>query len=316
MNLSVTLFQRINWTRYGLKTITVDEAIDMIRQGTYLIDDSQRTGVRCTLQEMTYYLQHLPSDADIQDCKIQYLPAVSFNGVYDDGIKVYSNVTAIDFDHIPSQEEYTNLYMRLMSTPCVRNIYRTPSGRGLKALILHDNPDSSMHKNLYEQLLVMFQTPFIKTDSSCKDLSRRNYLCFDPDVWTNPSPKPYHFTYVPSLDPIPQTSRMNPENLDVTGLSDASVMNLLKSRCRRFHPEYLIEGARRNGVYWFGTQSAKAGVECQFGLDYVTHLYLSDEIGLTYGNEFTEKEITDNYMSGYYDEEYDANFRENLKPKK
>lgn len=316
MKLSVTLFQRIDWVRYGLKTITVDEAIDMIRQGTYLIDDSQRTGVRCTLQEMTYYLQHLPSDADIQDSKIQYLPAVSFNGVYDDGIKVYSNITAIDFDHIPSQEEYTNLYQRLMATPCVRNIYRTPSGKGLKALILHDNKNPAHHGNLYRQLLVMFQTPFIKTDSSCKDLSRRNYLCFDPDVWTNPAPEPYHFTYVPSLDPIPQTSRVNPENLDVTGLSDASVMNLLKSRCRRFHPEYLIEGARRNGVYWFGTQSAKAGVECQFGLDYVTHLYLSDEIGLTYGNEFTEKEITDNYMSGYYDEEYDANFRENLKPKK
>ena len=316
MKSNVTLFQRINWTRYGLKTITVDEAIEMIRTGTSVIVD-HKTDVVCTLQEMTYYLQHLPfGGGNIQELKQQYLPAVSFNGVYQEGIIEYSNVTAIDFDHIPSQEEFTNLYLRLRSTPCVRNIYRTPSGRGLKALILHDNNNPAHHGNLYRQLLVMFQTPFIKTDSSCQDLSRRNYLCFDPDVWTNPAPIPYHFNYIPGLDPMPQTSRMNPENLDITGLSDASVMNLLKSRCRRFHPEYLVEGARRNGVYWFGTQAAKAGVDYEYGLDFITHLYLSDEIGLTNGNEFTEKEIIENYTNGYDAENYDHNFRENLKPKK
>ena len=52
-------------------------------------------------------------------------------------------------------------------------------------------------------------------------------------------------------------------------------MCMLKGRCKRFHPDYLIEGARRDGVYWFGTQSTKAGVDYQYGLDYVKKLYQS-----------------------------------------
>ena len=98
--------------------------------------------------------------------------------------------------------------------------------------------------------------------------------------------------------------------------SDASIMNMLKSRCRRFHPDYLVEGARRDGVYWFGTQAAKAGVEYLFGLEYVKKLYQSEEITLTRGGAFTEDEITENYTNGYGAENYDEDYRKGFSIKK
>ena len=319
MNL-ITLFGRINWTTYGLRTITVEEAIGIIRDGTYVIDDRARSGMTGTLRDITIQIQQLPDGIELQPIKEQFLPAVSFNGVYRNGIVKYSNVTALDFDHIPSQEDYTDLYNRLMATPCVNWIYRTPSGHGLKALVLHDNTDPGMHSNMYQQLMQMFQTPYIKTDPKCKDLSRRNYLCYDPDVWTNPSPVPYHFSYDVAFDTTTpsnnvhiikqtkQTTRTKP--VIANGLpSDASVMSMLKGRCKRFHLEYLREGWRRDGAFWFGTQASKAGIDYQYGLDYVQALYHSNEIVLTKGCAFTEEEVNENYSNGFDNETYDEEYR-------
>lgn len=323
----ITLFGRINWTTYGLKTITVQDAIDIIKDGTLFIDDTARSGTKGTLRDITLRIQQQLNGTNIQLLKNQFLPAVTFNGVYNNGIVEYSGVTALDFDHIPSQEKFTDLYKRLMATPCVGWIYRTPSGRGLKALILHDNTDYRMHDNMYKQLMHKFKTPYIKTDSKCKDLSRRNYLCYDPDVWTNPSPIPYHFIYNPAYDTLTrkthhsngarQVHEILTKQVIADGLpSDASIMNLLKSRCKRFHPEYLTEGARRDGVYWFGTQASKAGVNYQYGLDYVQKLYRSNEITLVRGDKFTEDEVIENYTNGYKTEIYDEEYRKSFNLKK
>lgn len=310
-NLNITLFGRINWLSFGSRTISVDDAIKIIREGTYYIDDTARSGMCGTLRDITEQIQHLPEGTDLQPIKEQFLPAVSFNGVYSNGIVQYSCVTALDFDHIPSQEAYTDLYLRLMKTPYVRNIYRTPSGRGLKALVLHDNQDPSKHNDLYQQLMRMFQTPYIKTDPKCADLPRRNYLCYDPDVWSNPNPIGYHYIPTAAIMNTACAKNISKPNIKKSNdtLSDASIMNLLKSRCRRYHPDYLCEGARRDGVFWFGTQASKAGVDYDYGLEYVIRLYGSSEIRLTKGGSFTTDEIKENYNNGYEMESYDEDFR-------
>lgn len=319
MNKYVTLFGRINWTTYGLKKIHIMDAVEIIRNGTFCVDDRTRSGIYCTLACITEYIQKLPPEVDIQPIKAGLLPAVSFNGVYNNGIVEYSSITALDFDHIPSQNEYTDLYRCLMATPCVGWIFRTPSGRGLKALVVHDNTNPDMHSNMYQQLMNMFRTSYIKADPKCKDLSRRSYLCYDPDVWNNPSVVPYHFIYDKSYDvPMAGTKAyktksipfVNFKQLEINDYpSDASIMNLLKSRCRRFKPYCLHEGWRRDGVYWFGTQAAKAGVDYGYGLTFVVNLYKSDEITLSKGGKFTDDEIFENYTNGYKTETFDETFR-------
>ena len=325
MNNKITLFARINWATYGLKTMTVQDAINIIRDGTYFINDTKRSGMSGSLKDITEQIQCQPDGVDLQAVKAQFLPAVSFNGVYNNGVVKYSNVTALDFDHIPSQEAYSDLYGRLMATPCVGWVYRTPSGKGLKALVIHDNTAPDMHTNMYMQLMDMFKTPYIATDPKCKDLNRRNYLCYDPTVWTNPSPVPYHFEYDAKFDIKPlssctkgKTTFTSHTKSDIAdGLpSDASVMCMLKSRCKRFHPDYLKEGARRDGVYWFGTQASKAGVDYDYGLEFVSDLYNSTEITLTRGGAFTDSEIEENYANGYDSESYDESFREGFRVKR
>ena len=319
-NSKITLFGRINWTTYGLRTITVQEAISIIRDGDYRIYNKDYN-ITFSLREITEYLQYKANVNSLQLLKEHFLPAVSFNGVYNNGIIEYSNVTALDFDHIPSQKEYTELYLRLRATPCVGWIYRTPSGKGIKAIVLHDNDNPLLHTNMYQLLMYMFQTPYIKTDQKCKDLSRRNYLCYDPDVWTNPSPIPYHFCYDTRFDTSYSTSCVHNRNnsaytvqrikpiITIGGPSDTSIINMLKSRCKRFHPDYLKEGARRDGVFWFGTQMAKAGVDYAQGLEFVNELYQSNEITLTRGGAFTEEEIIENFTNGYDAETYNEQYR-------
>lgn len=324
MNLNVNLYKRINWLKYNVQTISIDEAIDIIRAGSYLIDDSKQSGWVGRLSTITEAIQKLPIGTNLQPIKAQFLPAVSFNGVFLDGkiLQQYSNITAMDFDHIPSQEAYNELYYKLAETPCVRNIFRTPSGRGLKALVMHDNLDPDKHGNLYTQLLAMFATPYVKTDSSCRDLTRRNYLCYDPFVWTNPNPIPFHYVYNAAFDAVLQTDkdkqsdqttkapvqRVKPSNVD-TSISDKSIMYILRSICRNKHKEFFQEGHRRYGVYWFGNVTGKAGVDYDYGLDFVKELYQSNEVE----GDFPESEIVDNYSKGYDNEPYDECYRQSFK---
>ncbi len=324
MNLDVSLFTFINWVK-NPTNMTVDEVISIIKSKNYPIVFGDKI---LFLDDVTDMIRQA-SPQDRQTMKFRYLPAVSFNGIYDNGIVQYSNVTALDFDHIPSQEAFSELYSRLMATPCVRSIYRTPSGVGLKAIILHDNVDPSMHGNLYEQLLRMFQTPFTKADSSCRDLSRRNYLCYDGDAWSNPSPVAFHFEYDKSLDPVLHknsitTPAPKPEPVSTVwyspvlpgdALSDASIMNILKKRCEMFHPNYFYEGSRRDGVFWFGTQASRAGVDHDYGLNFVKKLYNSDKIKITKGGVFSDKEVEENFNNGYSKGEYDESFRMSFKSK-
>ena len=117
----------------------------------------------------------------------------------------------MDFDKIKSYGEMEHLRNRLIKTPCVCCVFVTPSGKGLKALVLHDNTDPAMHEDLYEQLLQKFNVA--SKDKSCKDLARRNYLSYDPNIWTNPNPVPYH--YVPSTKTtiqVQQVMQTQPKN--------------------------------------------------------------------------------------------------------
>lgn len=310
---TISYFERINWLD-NTKAITIDEAMDIIRSGDLEL------GVTCpnenfSLKYITAYIHYLrnhPKEMDIQTCKLQFLPAVCINGIWHDNQLVeYSGITAMDFDHIGSTE-YMRIHDILKSIHCVRNIFRTPSGEGLKAIVAHDNSDPEKHGDLYAQLLELFsKTTGVMPDTSCKDLKRRHYLCYDPDVWTNPNTIPFH--YVPSLDYTDRVLEHKEKSsvaVDVDcSISDRSVLYMLKSRCRRFHPEYLIEGHRRNGVFWFGCMCGKAGVDYDTGVNFVIDLFKGDEIRLIAGNNIDQIEIEDNFKSGYMREDYDDEFR-------
>lgn len=132
---------------------------------------------------------------DAKDKAKLSLPLVCWNGVFSSrgktGISTYSSYTALDFDKISGDKRMVELREWLKTIDCVYAIFTTPSGNGLKAIILHDNLYPVYHYNMYKRLLTMFDCPEI--DDKTTDIGRGNFLSFDHNVWINPNVVPFHF---------------------------------------------------------------------------------------------------------------------------
>ena len=129
------------------------------------------------------------------------LPNITVNGVFpyrcDDGIAVYNQVTALDFDHIPTSEMLQVREM-LIRNPLTHYLFTSPSGNGYKVLVKHDNVRIEFHWNLYAHLLQIFgNIPY--TDKGVHDLSRATFLSYDGESYFNPLSECFHFEYAPNI---------------------------------------------------------------------------------------------------------------------
>ncbi len=207
----------------------------------------------------------------MQNMKYRLLPAVAFNGTFSEiketGIETYSQITALDFDHVCDME---GLKARLTGCAHVFCVFTTPSGNGLKTLVLHDNTDPSKHRDMYEQLLSMFSEA--SQDPSCKDLARRNYLCYDPNVWINQNVVPYH--YVPSVPqqvsnhPFPISNNPSQSNQGV--VSGKRILDVMIATWKKKHPEAWVEGNRASGIFKFACMLCRWGVDISLVKDRFT----------------------------------------------
>ncbi len=261
-NTTITLAQRIEWTKFSLRAVTIDEVLDFIRIGMYSLSD-QRLG-NYTLKDITEAIR-LQADETIQnEWKRLYVPVVTFNGEWDGHrISTYSNVTAFDFDHISSECEMQATMAKLKSLPYVLAIFRTFKKFRFKALILHDNSDATKHREMYEQVMGLFDLS--QLDISCKDLSRKTYLAWDEEIWITPSPQPYHFIPVVGNSPV-----VNP-NINIQfgkkPKSPQSIVNILMSSWKKNHQEYWQRGHRANSVFKCACQLCEYGVPKDMALE-------------------------------------------------
>jgi hypothetical protein len=176
--------------------------------------------------------------------------------------------------------------MMLMKDSCVYAIYTTPSGSGLKAIIIHDNLSPDYHGELYEQLLGKYLISTI--DTSVSDLSRGNYICYDPDIYINYNPNPYHFSHNPAYIPKPKPkslcsragSAYDIGNLrlmlgfkhPIGNKSDKSIINILNA-CWKNQPDRWRVGNRKNSVFQAASELCNAGVNIDRALDYLVNEY-------------------------------------------
>lgn len=237
------------------------------------------------LISITQKIQQETNHDKQNDLKFHYLPCVLYNGVFskksDVGLLEYSHITAMDFDNFDSIETMRYIRVRLEATPCVIAVFVTPSGKGLKALVIHDNDNPAYHKELYKQLLKKFQIQDAVNDSSCCDLSRGNYICYDPTIWIRTeNVVPYHFEHAPNHTTSHKTTS---GVVDVVELkkkvetrfdsmakvkSDSSIINIMNSAWRK-KPELWMEGNRANSVFSMASQLCKFGVDIDAAIDYL-----------------------------------------------
>ena len=290
----ITISARIS-TPNILKDVEINEVLAMIKNGVCYNQD---------LREVTAFIQS-QSNHDVQNqLKLQYLPVALFNGTFSyknsAGLKEYSNFTAMDFDGFASEQDLQNAGYRLCITPCVYSVFRTPSGGGLKAIVMHDNDNPAYHKELYEQLLQKFDIP--STDKSVSDIARGNYLCYDPDLWLNENCTPYHFVHDPQY-----TTRVIPSRshgtLDKATLkqalsllkplskkSDESIINILNAKWKK-DPLRWREGNRANSIFNSASELCRAGVGIDKSIDYLIDSYKPTGMN--------EKEIEYQAVRGY-----------------
>ena len=263
MDSYITLAHRINHTRYNLSYPTLSRVTGMIRDGNMVLCDNQYG--KYTLAQAIEHIRKQPEN-EMQYWKARLLPAVAYNGTFSEidstHLISYSNVTAMDFDHIGTQDEMTGLRNWLIKTPCVLCVFVTPGGRGVKALILHDNTDPDRHRDLYAQLLDKFNVA--GKDSACKDMARRNYLSYDPDIWMNPNPVTFH--YIPTVRAQGKVIQPHAERK----VSDKSIINIINSLWKKNNPEYWKEGNRAESIFKLACLMCKWGVDESLAIGYFT----------------------------------------------
>ena len=189
----VSLFSRITDVNQP-KEYDVDKLLEIIRDDTYFHLKLKVEAVRSA------------GTKDEKNRKKALLPVATWNGTFKSRHKnectIYSSYTALDFDHI-GVDDMPDFVRWLQGFPCVYACFVTPGGTGYKAIILHDNCEPLYHYDLYGQLVKLFDCPWI--DKSTTDLARGNYLSYDPDLWKNPTPVPFHFVPGTPEPVIPNT---------------------------------------------------------------------------------------------------------------
>lgn len=245
-----------------------------------------RVGDWCKIKSKILKLQAVQDKNEFDTLK-RRLPVITWNGVFThrdaSGCSVYSSFTALDFDHVNNLDECKHW---LQTFPCVYAYFKTPSGKGLKAIILHDNRNKANHADLYSQLLKIFNG--YGCDTSTSDLGRGNYLSYDPDLWINPNVQP--FQYEPSE--VIQQPKLNAQtvvkgdkgepiliqNDDYTSfflqrlsmeiLTDESIINMLRKKWT----QQSLDRGRNNTAFTYAGILCKAGVEQSKALSFIIEL--------------------------------------------
>ena len=262
----ISLFNRITDINHP-EEYDIDKVLDIIKTGSYYHVAGKVDAVR-----------KAKTKEEKEKAKMK-LPAVTWNGTFKtknrSDLIHYSSFTALDFDHI-QPEKMDGFGKWLQSFQCVYAYYITPSGKGYKAIILHDNYEPLYHYDLYNQLLKLFDCPEI--DKSTTDLARGNFLSYDPNLWKNPDPEPFHFVPSTSEPVIPETvteTIIRDEAGNEILMEDGSyVANFLNRLIREVVSDDSI--IRILGSIWTGkslangrnnTAMSYAGVLCKAGVE-------------------------------------------------
>jgi hypothetical protein len=165
---------------------TAAEFLAQIANGTYELE------IDCIRDAL------MNEDTDeAQRQKIQ-LPAVTWSGSFSqrraDALLAHTGILCVDIDHIDSFDDTSKLQQRIGADPHTAAVFRSPSGCGLKVLVLASPAptNDSEHKKLFSLVERHFlDTYSLPIDPACKDVSRLCFLSCDPQMIVNDAPVPF-----------------------------------------------------------------------------------------------------------------------------
>lgn len=272
----------------------IDRLLDIIKTGKYQMKKSEKESR--SLPDVIAEIRSL-SDHEAQNrLKREWLPVACINGTFkykhDHGLDTYSSFLALDFDGFTSDHEMTEAKEALKAYPYIYAIFDTPSGKGIKAIVIHDSATPAHHWNLYTQVMNACRLP--QTDSSVCDLSRGQFFSYDPNLWVAPSPVPFHFEYDDTLQPLESAQDktvivgspkdMVSQQLDIWTanflhdlwnklLTDDAIIARLDKHWTEKRPEYFMQGKRHTSMLTMAGTLCKAGIAKEKTETYLTSRY-------------------------------------------
>ena len=226
------------------------------------------------------------ADHDKQnELKVKLLPVFCFSGVFsersDSKLIHMSPIICLDLDSVNDMEAEKD---RLKNNyPYVLSIFTSPTGTGLKVLVLHDLTDSTHHKALYGELgsaMGLNGRTDLKFDLSCSNVSRACFLSADPKLWLNKNAVPYHF--------VPQTTSITPPSIPTTATKDMvfpalSLTDYMEIRKKIQDSHTLFEGhysmypgCRNKNLYILASFFRYDGIPEDIATNYLVAYYQDD----------------------------------------
>lgn len=257
------------YTPRRTQTINIDDVLEIIKTGN--------EGIKEKIKK--YRKGKIGKDS---------LPGVCYNGVFNEkkntGLKIYSSFLALDFDNIQDPE---TLKKKIKRFQFVYSAFVTPSAKGLKVIVLHDNFNPIDHEELYNQVIGRFKN-YTGLDTCTKDIARCNFMSYDPNIYINPNAIPYHF--VPSQnEPLKETEMeyitMNNDQPIIRKYSEGLTEFLGKLHNSVISDEEILrkvkgkwgvcveEGERNNTSLTYSSILCRAGIEKDKALSFLQSLF-------------------------------------------
>lgn len=166
------------------------------------------------LKQQAEIVRNQPDEKTFKEEK-RKLPMIAPSGIFTyrndniDNLQEYSNIMVLDLDKFPKHEAANEFKQKIIQYADLLHIYAvwfSPSNKGVKVAMLHDNTNPEYHYNLFMQIKFKLYPNTEQFDMKCGNLSRTCFLSYDPDVWLNPDREkltPFHFVYDPQYPNIP-----------------------------------------------------------------------------------------------------------------
>ena len=146
------------------------------------------------LEQQTMVLRAITDKDKARAYKGSHLPYVTPAGVFsycsDASMVSYSSVLCMDLDHV---EDVDGLKRRLIADQLFETLmaFRSPSGDGLKWFIRTDLQKGA-HRQWFDAVRNYLMSPAYglsdrQADPSVRNESRACFLCYDPEVYVNPT---------------------------------------------------------------------------------------------------------------------------------
>ncbi|MFT3919928.1 BT4734/BF3469 family protein [Cloacibacterium sp.] len=222
-----------------------------------------------------------------------HLPAFIIGGKYSNSgrksehLQIYNGWMVLDIDGIKSEEEYQELFNKTIKNPFVRAVFRSPSGNGMKIIVVTDNKDSEKHTELYKKLLKYYESILnVKFDETTCEVNRLCFYSYDPNIYHNESSEILEFG---TLGENFSNEESHEKIFETKFLNEIQFAIDFTNKVTKFHNRN-----RNNYIYLLGKNCCGYGMDKQTVIDYCI-IHFSDEdfdgneIELAIENGYLEK---------------------------